>query len=187
MLARFRFDPGQSEFKVQAIAAGLLSFAGHSPTFAIRDYRGGMGLDGDELHATALDVTAIADSLALQDRVGDRDRDEIEGRMKRDVLEVAAHPEIAFRAEDLATEPIAPGRRRLFAHGQLSLHGVTRPHRLEAELQLHEDALRLLGVTRLRLSDYRIRPVSALGGAITLKDELTLTFDLIGLRDRGEP
>ena len=30
--------PGQSRFTVQAFAAGLLSFLGHSPTFAVRDF-----------------------------------------------------------------------------------------------------------------------------------------------------
>jgi hypothetical protein len=31
------------------------------------------------------------------------------------------------------------------------------------------------------MSDHRIRPVTALGGAIKLKDELSLSFDLVGL------
>jgi hypothetical protein len=37
MAVHYRLNPGESRFTVQAFASGLLSFLGHSPTFAIRD------------------------------------------------------------------------------------------------------------------------------------------------------
>ncbi len=46
MTARYRLDPGQSRFTVQAFATGLLSFLGHSPTFAVRDFAGAVRFDG---------------------------------------------------------------------------------------------------------------------------------------------
>ena len=185
MTVRYRFDPTQSRFTVQAFVAGLLSFVGHSPTFRVRDFTGEMSFEGDDLTGTALELTVPSDALDLQDRVSNSNRTEIEGRMQRDVLETAAHHEIKFQAETLDVQPIARDRYRLRADGRLLLHGVTHPHRIDAELQFHEDALRVLGMTRLRLSDHGIRPVTALGGTITLKDELKLSFDLIGLRERG--
>jgi hypothetical protein len=38
--------------------------------------------------------------------------------------------------------------------------------------------LRAAGEFSVRQSDYEIRPVSALGGAVKLKDELKLSFDI---------
>jgi polyisoprenoid-binding protein YceI len=181
MTARYRLDPGRSRFTVRAFAAGPLSFFGHSPTFAVRDFSGVIGFEGEEVKGMTLEMTINADSLELQDRVGDADRREIEGRMRREVLETAAFPEITYRSVHVAEEATSPGRYRLRIDGRLSLHGVTRPHPVVAELLVFEDGLRLRGESALRMSDYRIRPVTALGGAIKLKDELSLSFDLVGL------
>jgi hypothetical protein len=46
--------------------------------------------------------------------------------------------------------------------------------------------LRLAGDFRLLLSDYRIRQVSALGGLITLKEDLKFVFDLLGAANNAE-
>jgi polyisoprenoid-binding protein YceI len=182
--AHYRFDPSQSRFTVQAFATGLLSFAGHSPTFAVRDFRGGLDLDLGSSKVVALELTTRAEGLDLLGNYSASDRREIETRMRRDVLQTSAFPEVTFEAADVAAAaPIAPGRYRIDLNGRLSLHGVTRPHRIVAELQVLDDALRLLGDCPLRMSEYRISPVTALGGTIRLKDELAVKFDLIGLRE----
>jgi len=183
MTANYRFDSNQSRLTVRAFATGLLSFAGHSPTFAVRDLRGGVRFERGGTDGMALELAVAADALGLVGSFSDSDRREIESRMIRDVLQVAAHPTITFEAVEIPVAPIAPGRSRLRINGRLSLHGVTRDHPVDAELQVLDDALRVLGECPLRLSDYRISPVTALGGTIRLKDELHLTFDIIGLRE----
>ena len=45
MPARYRLDPAHSRFTVQAFAAGMLSFLGHNPTFAVRDFQGEVRFD----------------------------------------------------------------------------------------------------------------------------------------------
>ncbi len=185
MTARYRLDPGPSLFTVQAFAAGLFSFLGHSPTFAVRDYAGEIRLDPDSLAGTRLRITVRADALELLDQVGPADRAEIEGRMRRDVLETAAYPEIDFSAEDVASNRTGQGQYQLRIRGRLSLHGVTRPHDVDARLLVYDDGVRLTGEAALRLSDYRIRPVTALGGSIKLKDQLRLAFDLAAWKEDG--
>ena len=183
MTASYRFDPNQSRLSVRAFATGLLSFAGHSPTFEARDFRGEARFERGGTDGMALELAVDGDHLALVGSFSDSDRREIETRMARDVLQVASYPEITFQAAEISRAPIAPGRSRLRINGQLSLHGVTRDHPVEAELQVLDDALRLLGESSLRLSDFRIAPVTALGGTIRLMDELKLSFDVIGLRE----
>ncbi len=181
MAARYKFDPGQSRFTVQAFATGLLSALGHSPTFAVRDFSGGARFDGDEVRGMLLELTVRADSLDLLDKVKDSDRREILDRMRRDVLETSTCPEISYQSADVTSEPIAPGRFRVRIGGRLTLHGTTQTQPVDAEAQIFGDGLRLIGGSFLRLSDYRIKPVTALAGAIKLKDEVKVTFDLIGL------
>ena len=65
-------------------------------------------------------------------------------------------PRSPTRPRDVPAEPIAPGRYRLRIGGRLSLHGVTRPHPIDAELLVFDDGVRLRGECPLRLSDYRI-------------------------------
>jgi polyisoprenoid-binding protein YceI len=101
--------------------------------------------------------------------------------MRREVLESASYPEIRFEATVVAAEEASQGRYRLRLAGRLTLHGVTQSQEMGAELLVFDDGVRLRGESSLRMSDYRIRPVTALGGAIKLKDELRLSFDLAAI------
>jgi polyisoprenoid-binding protein YceI len=181
MTPRYRFDPGHSRFTVQAFATGLLSFLGHSPTLAVRDFRGVVEFPDDLIANLRVELTAGAGTLAVTDAVKPSDRREIEERMRADVLETAAFPEITFRAAAVESEKQAPGRYRTVLAGDLALHGVARPLRVGAELAIFADGLRLRGETRLRMSEFAIRTVTALGGTIRLQDEVKLSFDLAAL------
>ncbi len=179
-MKRYRIDPGRSRFAVQAFSAGLLSALGHSPTFAVRDFEGEVRL-GDTVQGLELVLTIRAGSLELEEGVSARDRQEIESRMRGEVLETAAFREIAYRGTVNQADTIGQGRYRIVIEGNLTLHGNTRPYRIDAELVVFADGLRLGGGGSLRMSDFGIRPVTALGGTIKLKDELRLSFDLAAL------
>jgi polyisoprenoid-binding protein YceI len=179
MSERFRFDPSRGRCTVQAFATGMLSALGHSPTFAARNYRGEMSFQEGRIDGLAIDLTIPADSLELLDKVGDADHREINERMRRDVLEASSYPDINYHASDVPAEPIAQAEYWLHIGGQLTLHGVTHSRPVEANLKVFLDAVQLRGECSLLLSDHRIKPVTALGGAIKLKDELYVTFDLV--------
>ena len=178
MTARYRFDPSQSRFQVHAFATGMLSMFAHSPTFAVRNFRGSVGIEGPDFRALTLDLVVIADSLELVDRVGAGDRQEIEGRMRKEVLETARYPELRYEAAGSRSEPNGPNRHRIHLDGRLSLHGVTRAHGCDVELLVKSDGLILRGESLLKMPEYRISPVTALGGTIRLKDELAVSFDI---------
>ncbi len=177
---RYVLDASQSRFTVQAFVQGALSALGHSPTFAIRAFTGEIRLAAEAIADTAIRLIVQADSLALADSVSAKDREEIETRMRQEVLETAAFPEIVFQSTEITPSKIAEGWYRLGIAGKLSLHGVTNPYRLDAQLRVMEEEVRLSGDSALLQPAYRIKRVSALGGMITLKDELKIAFDLLG-------
>jgi polyisoprenoid-binding protein YceI len=177
MTTRYRFDPGHSRFTARAFAAGLLSFLGHSPTFEVGDFAGVVEFPDDRSANLRPELTVGAGGLSATGEVKPADRGEIEGRMRAEVLEAVAFPEIAFRAAAASTERAATGRYRVTLAGTLALHGVARPHRVDADPEVLADGLRLRGETGLRMSDFAIRPVTALGGTIRLRDEVKLAFD----------
>jgi polyisoprenoid-binding protein YceI len=178
MMARYQLDPGRSRFTVQAFAGGLLSFAAHSPTFAVRDFSGAMWFAPGTLEGAGIEMTVRADALELIDDVRPADRQEIEDRKRREVLETTRYPDIHFRSEAVSSAHVSGNRYRLRIEGPLSLHGTTNRLSIDAELLGYEDGVRLSGKFGLRLSDYGVRPVTALGGTIRLKDELRVAFDL---------
>jgi polyisoprenoid-binding protein YceI len=178
MAERFRIDPTLRRFTLQAFSTGALSVFAHNPTFVVRDFSGTIRLDVGRAEGLALDLTVRADSLDLLDRVSAKDRAEILDRMRREVLETALYPEIAYRATAVSADAIDRGRYRVRLGGELSLHGVARPHQIDADLTIFEDGLGLGGGCPLLLSDFRIRSVTALGGTIRLKDELSVSFDI---------
>jgi polyisoprenoid-binding protein YceI len=182
---RFVLDDSQSRFTVQAFSTGALSVLGHSPTFAIRALKGEIRFAAEAIVETAIHLTVQADSLALVDSVSAKDRDEIESRMRQEVLETSAYREIVFESTELTATKITEGWYRLAIAGKLSLHGVTNRHQVDAQLRLREDDLVLSGECQLLQSKYRIKRVSALAGMITLKDELKLTFELVGSKQDG--
>jgi polyisoprenoid-binding protein YceI len=178
-------DPSHSRFTVQAFAQGALSAFAHSPTFAIRTFTGEFRLTPEVTADAEFRLTVQADSLTLADSVSAKDREEIERRMRQEVLETAAYPQIVFQSTEITASKIAEGWYRLGIAGKLSLHGVTNLQRLDAQLRVSEDEIRLSGDCALSQQAYRIKRVSALGGMITVKDELKLTFDLVGHKKDG--
>lgn len=183
MTTHYRFDPQHSRFTVQAFASGLLSFFGHDPKFAVRDYTGEVTFQDDLISTIRVELAVGASSLSVLDQIKPNDRQEIEKRMFGDVLESKSHPKIFFHTESATTERAASGQYRVALDGTLSLRGVAHRYRIDADLSIFKDGLRLKGGTRLRMSDHGIRPVSALGGTIQLKDELVLSFDLAAAKE----
>jgi polyisoprenoid-binding protein YceI len=177
---RYVPDPSQGRFTVRAFSGGMLSLLGHSPTFAVRDFGGELRFAPDAPAGAAIRITVKADSLTVTDPVSPKDREEIERRTREEVLETAKYPEIVYQSTEIKADKIADNWYRLQITGELSLHGVKKPHPVDAQLRLLDDEVRLSGQCTLSPSAYRIKPVTALGGTIKLKDELKFDFDLVG-------
>jgi len=178
----YRVDGRRSRFVVKAFATGLLSAFGHSPTIAIRDFAGEARFSPDHVEAASLTLRINADSLAVADDVRDSDRREMERQMREDVLETARYPEIVFESTEVAAEQVMGSQYRARIKGNLSLHGVTRPCVIDAQVIAGEDTLRANGEFPLRQSAFNIKQVSAVGGTIKLKDELKFSFDIVAYR-----
>jgi polyisoprenoid-binding protein YceI len=173
-------DPALSRFSVQGFAGGFLSTFAHNPKIAIRDFAGKAELTPETIEPASLRIVVKAGSLELTDNVSDRDRREIERVMREEVLEVEKYPEIVYESSGVSATTTGAGQYAINLQGSLSLHGVTRPHTLAANLVLTGDRLHVYGDFSLNQTDYQIKLVRVAGGAIRLKDELKFSFDLVG-------
>jgi polyisoprenoid-binding protein YceI len=168
----------RSKFTVQAYATGLLSALGHNPKIAIPGFEGEVLVDPNTLENSSFRVLIQAASLEVTDDLNDKDRQEINRRMYEEVLEGESYPEIVYECSVASVTKAAEGQYWVALNGELSLHGVRRSQPLSARVTLEGDTLRAAGEFSLRQSDYEIKPVSAVGGAVKLKDDLKLTFDI---------
>lgn len=60
----------------------------------------------------------------------------------------------------------------------VSLHGVTRTEELPAQVAVTGEEMTITGELPLRQSDFGIRPVSVLGGALQVLDEVQIRYSL---------
>jgi polyisoprenoid-binding protein YceI len=139
------------------------------------------------LNSSALDETSLrlvfqSASMAVADDVSDKDRAEINRRVHEEVLESGDFPEIEYVCSKVSSSKTGEGQYWVALNGELSLHGVSRTQPVSARVSLNGDTLRAMGEFSLRQSDYEIKPVSAVGGAVRVKDELKLSFDITARR-----
>jgi polyisoprenoid-binding protein YceI len=175
---RYIIDADQSRLTIHAFAKGLLSAFGHSPTLAVRGLAGEVEFDAASPDEAALRLSFSSGSLVVLDNMTETDRREIERKTREEVLETAHFPEIVYRSLKVSVRRTGEGTYKVGLNGELSLHGVTRNQTAEASVLVANNYLHARGESTIRQSDYRIEPVTALGGAIKLKDELALTFDI---------
>jgi polyisoprenoid-binding protein YceI len=179
---RYHIDPSRSQFIVRAFATGLLSAFAHNPTIAIRDFAGEVHFNPEALEEASLKLQINATSLQVVDNVSDKDRAEMERQMREEVLLTEHHPEILFGSTSVAAEKIFEGQYRAKINGKLTLRGITRDIEIKAQVIASSDTLRANGEFPMLQSDFNIKPVSAVGGTIKLKDELKFSFDVVAHR-----
>lgn len=161
-------DTQRSVMTVRVFKSGMFSAFGHDHDISapIRD---GKFSEGDR----SVDLTVDARQMRVMDKdVSDKDRAEIqENMLGPKVLDSAQFPEIRFRST--AVEPAGDGRWTV--SGDLTVHGKTHPVKLEVKLQNGH----YQGSAQLKQRDFGIEPISVGGGAVKVKDELRVEFDIV--------
>ncbi len=186
LTARYLIDSGISRFTVRAFATGLLSAIGHNPTIAINDFKGQVRVGSDSLEGASLRMAIKADSLTVQNQISDKDRREMEKKMMKEVLETDRFPEIVYECTDVSGSYGVAGPSLVVLNGNLTLHGITRNLSINTTASLLGNLLRASGEFSIQQSDYGIRPVSAVGGTIRLKDELKFSFEVVARKQNNQ-
>ncbi len=177
-------DPGLSRFTAKAFAAGLLASMGHNPSFAIRQFTGEAKFAADAPEQASVRIVVQSRSLELSDEVSEKDRREIERTMCNDVLETSRFPEMVFEASKPSLSKGGEGFYWANINGKLTLHGVTQPQQVSAQVTINDSQLRANGELTVRQSSFGIKLVSVAGGTLKVKDDVKLTFDLVA-RKKG--
>jgi polyisoprenoid-binding protein YceI len=179
---RYLVDGKGSRFTARAFATGLLSAFGHDPTISIPEFEGEARVNLNALGESSLHLVIQAASLTVTGDINDKDRNEINRRMHDEVLESDGYPEITYECAKLSASQTGEGQYWVALNGELSMHGVTLSQPISARVTVNGDTLQAAGDFSVRQSDYEIKPVSAAGGTVKLKDEIKLSFEITARR-----
>lgn len=135
-------------------------------------------LNPEAIEQSSMRLVIHSTSLTDNDNIPEKDRIEINRAMHEDVLESISFPEIVYECFGISASKMGEGQYWGTMKGELTLHGVQRSQAIPTRIAIHEDEIKASGDFSVRLSDFNIRPVSAVGGMIKLKDELKFSFDI---------
>lgn len=172
----FRAEPAKSEFRIELGKAGLLRAFGDDHLIRVTDYHCEVLLDEQDPVHSSVRITIPASSLKVIDpKLSAEKRAEVQKRMEGpEVLDIARFPEITFVSRGVNS--LGHGRFRI--EGDLKIRDTIRPVALEISLVPEGTVRRARGEARIRQTSFGIRPVTAVGGTIRVKDEMKIAFDL---------
>jgi polyisoprenoid-binding protein YceI len=175
---RYLIETTGSNFSVQAFATGLLSSFAHNPTIVIPEFEGEVFLDPNDLENSSMRMLVHSAALTPAQDTPAKDREELNRRMHQEVLEDDSFSDIVYECSHVSASKIGEGQYWAAVNGELSFHGVTRAQPVSARISVNEETLKAQGEFSIRLSDFEIKPVSAVGGAVKLKDEVKFSFNI---------
>lgn len=94
-------------------------------------------------------------------------------------LDAGRHPTITFRMTSYAAEP-REGTFDAKVGGTLTVNGVTKDVTVLATISGEPNALQAVGTTKFNMTDFGVKPVTALMGTIRTGNEVRISFDLTG-------
>jgi polyisoprenoid-binding protein YceI len=178
--ADFEIDPASSRVIVHVGKAGVFGFAGHTHEITAPARAGRVHADPGNLSASSVRVELRArDFQVVAEKEHGDDAPKVQATMERDVLEVEAHPDIAFTSSSVKGRETSAGRYALELTGTLSLHGVDRPLTLPVNVQIDGRTLTATGRLSITHEAFGLRRAAGGAGTVRVADELAIDFTLV--------
>jgi polyisoprenoid-binding protein YceI len=164
-------DAAQSKLTVFVYRSGFFAFAGDNHEISAPVASGEVG--GDPLSSVSLTVET-AHMTVLDPKMAADKRAQVQARMVGpDVLDVSKYPTIEFKSASIQAAPSGGWD----VSGALTIHGTTQT----IHLHVSEAAGHYRGSTTLKQTDFGIHPITIAGGAVKVKDEIRIDFDIATL------
>lgn len=177
----YELGPGDGRVLVKTAREGLAAMAGHDLTIEITRWSARVtvpGADAGGLAAATLTAELDLGSLAVREGTGgakpltDKDRRDIQGQARKVLGDPAQATFTSSKAVPSSSgSPSGSGA----IEGTLTLHGASRPLRLQVTSAAPGQ---YRGGTTVRQTDFGIRPYSGFFGALKIKDEVAVEFEV---------
>jgi polyisoprenoid-binding protein YceI len=173
--------PSESSFWVFVGKSGLFSALAHNHEIGVKSFSGRVVVPAAGAGAGSLEMEVDAPSLEVLDKEpSEEDKKKIFNSMHNEVLESAKYQKVTFKSVSVSDVKQTGGDAYSFVvNGDLSLHGVTKRIAVPVAATVTPQQLRATGKYTLKQSDYGIKPYSAAGGTIKVKDEVVVNFNIV--------
>ena len=173
--------PSESSFWVSVGKAGLFSALAHDHEIGVKRFSGRVVVPEVGASGGSLEMEVDATSLEVLDKnPSEEDKKKIFNSMHNEVLESAKHPKIAFKSVSVNdVKQTGDGAYSFVVNGDLTLRGVTKRIAVPVAATITPQQLRATGKYTLKQSDYGIKPYSAAGGTVKVKDEIVVNFNIV--------
>jgi polyisoprenoid-binding protein YceI len=160
---------------------GLFSALAHDHEIGVKRFGGRVVVPDGGAGGGSLEMEVDAASLEVLDKKpSEEDKKKIFNSMHNEVLESAKHPKITFKSISVSDlKQTGNDAYSFVVNGDLTLHGVTKRIAVPAAATITPQQLRATGKYTLKQTDYGIKPYSAAGGTIKVKNEIVLNFDIV--------
>jgi polyisoprenoid-binding protein YceI len=167
--------------------AGLFAFAGHRHAVLASEWSADLRMNFDDLSHSSATITVPTDTLVIdsptaRQKAGlgkgpsNSDVRTIQMRMlSSEVLDSAQYPQIKFTATGIK----AQGSGQLQVTGNMQIHGRLHPVTVQVRFRSDGQQTEFDGEFNIRQTDYGIKPESVAGGAIKVKDSITVKFHIV--------
>ena len=164
---RLVIDSPKSSVTIRVFKSGLFSGLAHDHAIQAPVATGNIDMQDKSVNL----AFNVADMKVLDPGESDSNRKDIEATMKGPkVLDGAQFPTIRFASSSVKTSG-----DRSDVTGTLKLHGASRQITVPVAWQDGKYS----GTVSLKQTDYGITPVKIAGGAVRVKDEITIEFSIV--------
>jgi polyisoprenoid-binding protein YceI len=173
--------PSESSFRVFVGKTGLFSALAHDHDIGVKSFSGRVVVPESGAAGGSLEMEVDAASLEVLDtKPSEEDKKKIFNSMHNEVLESAKHPKITFKSVSVSdVKQTGNGAYSFVVNGDLTLKGVTKRIAVSVAATVAPQQLRAAGKYTLKQTDFGIKPYSAAGGTIKVKDEIVVNFDIV--------
>ena len=173
--------PSESSFGVFAGKTGIFSAFAHNHEIGVKSFSGRVVVPAAGAGGGSLEMEVDAPSLVVLDKKpSEEDKKKIFSSMHNEVLESAKYQKITFKSVSVSDVKQTGNEAYNFVvNGDLTLHGVTKRIAVPVAANVTQQLLRATGKYTLKQSDFGIKPYSAAGGTIKVKDEIVVNFNIV--------
>lgn len=177
----YTINASESSFWVFVAKAGLLSAFAHDHEIGVKNFSGTVTVPQAGAAGGSLNLEVDAKSLVVLDKKpSEEDRKKIYTTMHNEVLESAKFEKIIFKSVSVSDlKSTGSNAYSMVLAGDLTLHGVTKRISIPLTVNIDAKQLRAVGKYTLRQSDYGIKPVSAAGGTVKVKNDVIVNFNIV--------
>jgi len=177
----YTIAPSESDFWVFAGKSGLFSALAHDHEIGVKSFGGRVVVSEAGASGGSLELDIDAKSLVVLDKKpSEEDKKKIFNAMHNEVLESGSHQKITFKSVSVSgVKQTGNDNYSFVVNGDLTLHGVTKRIAVPVTATITPRQLRATGKYALKQTDYGIKPYSAGGGTIKVKNEVVVNFNIV--------